>query len=74
MRAPHRIRQFVAKVLKKVQHYRVAVAVGDATAATYRYYKRQSYQALYSSVAVMLREVQREVNMNHPFQSRRHSD
>ena len=57
------------KVLRKVQHYRVDVIAGDATAAAYRYYKRQSCHALYnSSVAVMLREVQREVNMNHPFQ------
>ena len=74
MMAPHRVRQIFAKVPKKVQYYGVDVIAGDATAAAYRYYKRQSYQALYmSSVAVMLREVQREVNMNHPFQSRLHS-
>ena len=62
---------FFAKVLKKVQHCRVDVIAGDATAAAYRCYKRQSCQALYnSSVAVMLREMQREVDMNRPFQSR----
>ena len=45
-----------AKV-KKVQHYRVDVIVGDAIAAAYMYYKRQEYKDLYnSSVAVMLRE------------------
>ena len=74
MRVPHRVRQIFAKVLQKVQHYRVDVIAGDATAAAYRYHKRQEYQDLYnSSVAVMLREVQREVNMNHQFQSRLHS-
>ena len=35
--------------------------------ATYKYSKSQEYQDLdNSSVAVMLREVQREVNMGHP--------
>ena len=44
MRAPYRARQFFAKVLKKIQHYKVDVLVGDATAAAYKYYKRQEYQ------------------------------
>ena len=75
MRAPHRVRQFFARVLKKVQHCGVDVVAGDATAAAYRYCKRQEYQDLYNfSVAVMSREMPREVNMNRPFQSRHHGD
>ena len=75
MRAPNRVRQFFARVLKKVQHYRSDVVARDANAAAYKYYKRQEYQDLYnSSVAVMLREMQREVNMNRPCQSRLHID
>ena len=54
LRAPYRVRQFFAKVLKKVQHYRVHVIAGDANATAYMYYKRQEYQDLYnSSVAAM---------------------
>ena len=75
MRAPYRVRQFVAKVLKKVEHYMVDVVAGDANTASYKHYKRQEYQDLYiSSVAAMLREMQREVNMNLPFESRLHLD
>ena len=71
MRVPHRVRQFFAKVLKKIQHYRVDVVAGNTNAAAYKYYERQEYQDLYnSSVAAMLREMQREANMNRPFQSR----
>ena len=66
---------FFAKVLKKVQHHRVDVVVGDATAAAYRYQNRQEYQYLCNFlVAVMLRDMQREVNMSRPFQSRLHCD
>ena len=75
MRAPNRVRQFVAKVLKKVEHYRVDVVAGDAYTASYKHYKRQEYQELYiSSVAAMFREMLREVNMNLPFESRLHID
>ena len=71
MRAPNRVRQFFAKVLKEIQHYRVDVVAGNANAAAYKYYERQEYRDLYiSSVAAMLREMQREVNMNRPFESR----
>ena len=60
MRAPYRVRQFFSKVLKKIQHYRVDVLAGDANAAAHKYYKKQEYQDLYiSSVAVILREMQR---------------
>ena len=37
LRAPHRVRQVFAQALKKVQHHRVDVVVGGATAAAYRY-------------------------------------
>ena len=43
MKAPYRVRQFFAKVLKKVQHYRVDVIAGDANAAAYKYDKKQEY-------------------------------
>ena len=73
MKTPHNVLQFFAKVLKKVQHYKVDVIAGDAIAASYQDYKRQEYQDLYnSSVAVMFREMQREINMGRPFESRLH--
>ena len=75
MKALHRVRQFFARVLKKAQHYRVDVIAGDANAAAHKYHKKQENQDLYnSSVAVMLREMRREVNMNRPFESRHHID
>ena len=40
--ALYRVRQFFAKVLKKVQHYRVDVIAGDANAAAHKYYRKQS--------------------------------
>ena len=44
-------------------HFKVDVIAGDANAAAYKYYKNQEYQDLYdSSVSVMLREMQLEVN------------
>ena len=75
MKALCRVRQFFAKVIKRVQHHRVDVIAGDANAAAFKYYKRQEYQDLYNSwVAVMLREMEREVNIDRPFQSRLHID
>ena len=72
MKTPYRVRQFFGMVLQKVHHFEVDVIAGDAA---YKYYKRQEYQDLYnSSVAVMLREMQREVNMDSPFESRLHID
>ena len=62
---------FSQRYSREVQHYRVDVIAGDANAAAYKYYKKQEYQDLYnSSVAVMLREMQREVNMDRPFETR----
>ena len=73
MRAPYRVRQFFAKVLKNVQHRRVDVLAGDANAAAYKYSQRQEHQDFFnSSVSVMLREIQLEVNKNRPFHSRLH--
>ena len=66
---------FFVKVLKKVKHYRVDVIAGDANAAAYTYDKKQEYQHLYNSwVAVMLKDMQRKVNIRRPFESRRHVD
>ena len=49
------------------------VIAGDANAAAYKYHKKQEYQDVYnSSVAVMQRERQREVNNGRPFESRLH--
>ena len=50
---------------------KVDVIAGDANAAANKYYKNQESQDLYDSpVAVMLREMQREVNTGHQFGSR----
>ena len=67
LRVPHRVRQVFAQALKKVQHHRVDVVVGDATSAAYRYYQRQEYQALYkSSIAVTLRENSTKIQHEPP--------
>ena len=48
---------------------------GDANAAAYKYYEKQEYQDLHnSSVAIMLREMRREVNMGLPFENKLHID
>ena len=68
MKALYRVRQIFAKVIKKVQHHRVGVIAGDANASAYKYYKKQEYQDLYnSSVVVMLREIQRVVDLDGSF-------
>ena len=49
-------------------HSKVDVIAGEATAAAYKCYKNQEYQDLYnSSVAVMLREMQRETHLKASF-------
>ena len=64
-----------ATVLQQVHHFKVDVIAGDPNAAAYRYYQRQEYQDLYnSSVAILLREMQREVNTGRPFERRLHID
>ena len=68
--APAAVRQFFKTVLQQVRHFKVDVNAGDANAAAYKYYRNQGYQHLHnSSVAIMPREMQREVNMGHPFES-----
>ena len=58
-------------MLQQVCHFEVDVMAGDATAAAYNDYKKQEYQDLYnSSVAIMLREMQREANTGPPFENR----
>ena len=67
--------RFFKTVLQQVYHFKVDVIAGDANAAAYKYYKRQEHQDLHdSSVAVMLREMQREVNTGHPFERKLHID
>ena len=62
-------------MLQQVYQFKVDVIAGDANAAAYENCKNQEYQDLYDSlVAVMLREMQREVNTGHPLESRLHTD
>ena len=57
MKSPAAVLEFVKTVLRQVS-------------AAYRYYKSQEYQDLHNaSVAVMLKEKQREVNTGKPFAS-----
>ena len=66
---------FIKKMLQQVHHFKVDVTAGDANAAAYGYYKKQEHQDLHnSSVAVMLREMRREVNTGHPLARRFHTD
>ena len=75
MKAPYRVRQFFVTKLQQVHRFKVDIIAGDANAAAYKYYKKQEYRDLYSSsVAVMLREMQREVNTGRPFERRLHID
>ena len=56
-------------------HFKVDVIAGDANAAVFKYYNKQEDQDLFnSSVAIMLREMQREVNLGLPFENRLHID
>ena len=57
---------FFITVLQQVCHCKVDVIAGDANAAACMSYKNQEHQDLYdSSIAVMQREMQREVNTGH---------
>ena len=67
------VRHFSKQFFNKC-HFEIDVIAADTNAAAYKYYKNQEFQDLYdSSVAVMLREMQREVNTGHPFESRLHA-
>ena len=60
------VRELFKTVLQQMCHFKVDIIAGDANAAAYKCYKHQEYQELYdSSVAVMHREMQREVNTGH---------
>ena len=73
MNSPAAVREFFKTVLQQVSLQKVYVIAGDANAAAYKYYKKQEHQDLHdSSVAVMLREMQREVNTGHPKERRLH--
>ena len=75
MKSPAAVRQLFKTVLQQVCHFKVDVIAGDANAAAYKQYKNQEYQDLYdSSVAVMLRQMHREVNTGHPFGIKLHID
>ena len=59
------------KILQQSYNFKVDVIAGDANEAAYKYFKNQKYQDWYnSSVAIMLRELQREVNEGRPFEDR----
>ena len=71
MNALAAVRQCFKIVLQQVCHFNVDVIAGDANAAAYKYDQLQEFQDLHnSSVDIMLREMQREVNTEHPFESR----
>ena len=55
-------------------HFKVDVIAGDANAAAYKCCKKQHQDLNHSSVAIMLREMEREVNTGHPFKRRLHID
>ena len=75
MNSPAAVREFFGTMLQQVCHLKVDVIAGDANAAAFKYYKKQEYQDLHSSsVAIMLREMQREVNMGLPFEDTLHMD
>ena len=75
MKSPAAVRKFSKQYFKKVCHFKVDVVAGDANAAAYKCYINQEYPDLCdSSVAVMLRETQREVKRGHTFESKLHTD
>ena len=75
MNAPAAVRQLFKTVLLQVHDLKDDVIAGNANAAANKYFTRQEYQDLHgSSVAIMLRKMQREVNTGRPFESRLHID
>ena len=56
-------------------NFKVDVIAGDANSAACEYLRKHEYRDLYnSSVAVMLREIQREVDEGRPFEDRLYID
>ena len=75
MNSPAAVREFFGTVLQQVCHFKVDVIAGDDNAAAYKYHIKQEHQDLHdSSVAALLREMQREVNTGHPLERRLHID
>ena len=77
MKSPAAVRQFFKTILNKcVCPFKVDVIAGDAKRCSIQVLQKSGVprSARYSSVAVMLREMQREVNTGHPLESRLHSD
>ena len=69
------VREFFGTVFRQVCHLLVDVIAGGANAAAYKNNTKQEYHDLYSSsVATMLREMQREVNKGLPLENRLHID
>ena len=69
MSAPASVPKLFKTELQQVHHFKVDVNAGDANAAC-KCYKHQEYQDQHiSSVAILLREMQREVNMGQSFES-----
>ena len=67
MKLPAAAREFFKTALQQVCHFKVDVIAGDANAAAYKHCRNQECQDLNnSSVAIMLREMQREVNTGQP--------
>ena len=75
MTASAAFQQFCKTVLQQVHHFKADVIAGDVNTAACRCYKKQVFQDLYnSSVVVMLKKMQREVNTGPPFESILHVD
>ena len=71
MTAPGFVRKFFKKVLQQDYNFKVDVIAGDANSAALEYLRKHEYRDLYnSSVAVILRETQREVDEGSPFEDR----
>ena len=75
MNSPAAVREGCKTVLQQVCHFKVDVIAGDDNAEAKRYFqKKKKSRSLQSSAAVMLREMQHEVNTGHPFERKLHKD
>ena len=75
MNSPAAVREFFAAVLQQVCHFKVDVIAEMPKPQHTNATKKQEHQDLYnSSVAILLREMQREVNVGLSFQNRLHID
>ena len=75
MKTPYCVPDFIANVLQKEKQYKVDGIAGAAHAAAYKCYKKQESLDLYnSSIAVMLSEMQHEVNTGGQFEISLHLD